>query len=56
MKIEASQGNKVISTFFRFIKKFIKEYEDGFKHNNKNIEEKFNKVGKDLKKICKFKY
>ena len=56
MKIEARQGNKVISTFFRFTKNFIKEYEDGFKHNNKKIEEKFNKVGKDLKKICKFKY
>ena len=42
--------------FFNFliqIDNFIREYEDGFKHNNKKIEKKFNKVAKDLKKVSK---
>ena len=40
--------------FFIQIGNFIREYEDGFKHKNKKIEKKFNKVAKDLKKICDY--
>ena len=53
-KIEIVHQDEV--AFFKFfieIRNFIREYEEGFKHNNKKIEKKFNKVAKELKKICK---
>ena len=49
----AFNDNIVIYEYFVQIKNFILEYEDGFKHNKK-IEEKFNKVGKNLKKILDY--
>ena len=51
MKIEFND-NIVIYQFFIQIGNFIREYEEGFKHKNKKIEKKFNKVAKDLNKIC----
>ena len=53
MKIEFND-NIVIYEFFIQIGNFIREYEEGFKHNNKKIEKKFNKVAKDLNKICDY--
>ena len=53
MKIELEIVN-VIYNFFEQIRNFITEYEDGFKHKNKKIERKFNKVAKDLKKLCDY--
>ena len=44
----------VIYEFFIQIENFIREYKEGFKHNNKKIEKKFNKVAKDLIKICDY--
>ena len=52
-KIEiVHQDKDAFFNFFTQIRKFIREYEEGFKHNNKKIEKKFNKVTKDLIKIC----
>ena len=34
--------------FFKGIYHFIREYKEGFKHKNKKIEKKFNKIGKKL--------
>ena len=54
-KIEIDpQDEDAFFNFFIQIYNFIREYEDGFKHNNKKIEKKFNKVAKDLKKICEY--
>ena len=56
-KIEFNVNNlddHVLFKFFEEIDNFIREYEDGFKHKNKKIEKKFNKVAKDLKKICEY--
>ena len=60
-KIEiVHQDEDAFLNFFIQIDNFIREYEDGFKHDNKKIEKKFNKVAKDLKKVSKipawFKY
>ena len=53
-KIEIDhQDEDAVLNFFIQIDNFIREYEDGFKHNKK-IEKKFNKVAKDLKKICEY--
>ena len=52
MKIKFN--NNVIYEYFVQIKNYIREYEDGFKHNNKKIEKKFSKVAKDLKKVCEY--
>ena len=53
-KIEIDhQDEDVFYKFFIQIDNFITEYEDGFKHSNKKIEKKFNKVAKELKEICK---
>ena len=53
MKIEFND-NVVIYEYFAQIRNFIRECEDGFKHDNKKIEKKFNKVAEDLKKICDY--
>ena len=53
MKIEFND-NIVIYEFFLQIDNFIREYEYGFKHKNKKKLKKFNKVAKDLKKICEY--
>ena len=54
-KIEIDhQDEDACFNFFIQIDNFIREYEDGFKHNNKNIEKMFNKVAKDLKKLCEY--
>ena len=57
-KIEFNVNNlddHVLFKFFEEIDNFIREYEqDGFKHKNKKIEKKFNKVAKDLKKIREY--
>ena len=53
MKIEFND-NIVIYEYFAQIRNFIREYEDGFKHDNIKIEKKFNKVAEDLKKICDY--
>ena len=53
-KIEIEhQDEDAFFNFFIQIDNFIREYEVGFKHNKK-IEKKFNKVAKDLKKICEY--
>ena len=39
--------NGVIFLFFKGIYFFIREYKEGFKHKNKKIEKKFNKIGKN---------
>ena len=52
-KIERNfQGKIAFYRFFEQIGNFIREYKHGFKHNNKKIEKKFNKVAKELEKIC----
>ena len=53
MKLTYFDIKNVIYIFFGQIGNFIREYEDGFKHNNKKM---FNEVAKKLKKICKCKY
>ena len=41
----------VLFKFFEGIDDFITEYVEGFKHKNKKIEKKSNKIAKDLKKV-----
>ena len=41
----------VLFKFFEGIENFIREYEEGFKHENKKIEKKFNSIAKVLKKV-----
>ena len=41
----------VLFKFFEGIENFIREYVEGFKHENKKIENKFNKIAKILKKV-----
>ena len=54
-KIEIYHQDEVaFFNFFTQIRNFIREYEEGFKHNNKKNRKKFNKVAKDLKKICEY--
>ena len=50
IKMEFNQ-NRIFYSFFEEIGFFIREYDKGFKHKNKKIERKFNKVAKDLKKL-----
>ena len=44
---------RVIIIFFKGILLFMRKYKEGFKHKNKKIEKKFNKIGKKM--ILKFK-
>ena len=44
----------VIFLFFEGIYNFMREYKEGFKHKNKKIEKKFNKIGKKLIRKLKF--
>ena len=37
---------RVIIIFFKGIQLFMRKYKEGFKHKNKKIEKKFNKIGK----------
>ena len=54
-KIEiVHQDEEAFFNFFTQIRKFIREYEEGFKLKNKKMEKKFNKVAKDLNKICDY--
>ena len=53
MKIEGNDCTAIYELFVH-IGRFIEELENGFKHKNKKIEKKFNKVAKDLKNICKY--
>ena len=41
----------VLFKFFEGIEKFIREYVERFKHENKKIEKKFNSIAKILKKV-----
>ena len=41
----------VLFNFFEGIENFVREYVEGFKHENKKIENKFNKIAKILKKV-----
>ena len=55
-KIEFNVNNlreHVLFKFFEGIHDFIREYVEAFKHKNKKIEKKFNKVAEILKKVTK---
>ena len=41
----------VLFKFFEGIEKCIREYVEGFKHENKKIEKEFNSIAKILKKV-----
>ena len=45
---EKGRSEHVIFIFFKGIYYFIREYKEGFKHKNKKIEKKFNKIGKKI--------
>ena len=51
MKIE-SNNCAALYMLFMHIKSFVEESEDGFKHKNKKLEKKFNKLAKELDKLC----
>ena len=53
MKIETNDCTALYMLFMH-INRFVEEYEDGFKHKNKKIEKKFNKLAKELEKLCEW--
>ena len=51
MKIETNDS-AALYDLFRYINRFVEESEDGFKHKNKKLEKKFNKLANELEKLC----
>ena len=37
---------------FNYIERFVEESKNGFKHKNKKLEKKFNKLAKELEELC----
>ena len=51
MKIETNDSTALYD-LFRYINRFVEESKDGFKHKNKKLEKKFNKLANELDKLC----
>ena len=51
MKIVTNDATALLN-LFEYIDRFICESRDGFKHNNKMLENKFHKVAEKLEKLC----
>ena len=51
MKIETN-GSVALYMLFRYIDRFVRESEDGFKHENKKLEKKVNKLANELEELC----
>ena len=51
MKIETNVCTALYD-LFRNIDEFVEESKNGFKHKNRKIEKKFNKLAKELEKLC----